>query len=528
MAHAVHVPAWKKLGLKLKYANDIPIDDIPIENTVSSTNVKAIVGEKKRKENGHINDNTTPLRPTKKAKKALVTNVTVNGADSFATSTEAESQDAAISPSPPKRKSVSFTPDTKTKDGESTKELYRAYRAQQEASLGANTSDPKYKALAQTLDGGEAARLKKGKKDKSRTSKKSGTSLSSTDQSHTPGLQYLIQYYADRSAWKFNKNQQTALLKYIFDPGRVPLSYDLALQAYLSGLESTSQRKRLRAIAFEIRKFDDEFLKLGRYPDPEETDKETKQDSVIEVVAMDQAELDRRSAQYNQALEFYKRQLKSQQITSEERQKDMTIVYQANLQRRKRAELVLSAIGESELDSPTNASSATKSVAPSTPSVLATPLTPGINGYHTKEPSIRIELPVRSAKKIRKRKRRTQISDDESSSSSSSSSSSDSDSSDDIANASIKTTKSKKSSRVSNSNSGASSSDDAKSKKAKKYEDVDLLSDKYSEAATNGSTIAEFSDDESDTDEDNLKFEDLGEHGKGKEVIKCEDSDDEL
>ena len=503
MAHAVHVPAWKKLGLKLKYANDIPIEDIPIENTVSSTNIKAIVGEKKRKENGHINDNTTPLRPTKKAKKALVTNVTVNGADSFATSTEVESQDATISPSPPKRKSVSFTPDTKTKDGESTKELYRAYRAQQEATLGASTSDPKYKALAQTLDGGEAARLKKGKKDKSRTSKKSGTSLSSTDQSHTPGLQYLIQYYADRTAWKFNKNQQTALLKYIFDPGRVPLSYDLALQAYLSGLESTSQRKRLRAIAFEIRKFDDEFLKLGRYPDPEETDKETKQDSDMEGVAMDQTELDRRSAQYNQALDFYKRQLKSQQITSEERQKDMAIVYQANLQRRKRAELVLSAIGESEPDSPTNTSSATKSIAtasPSASSVRVTPLNPEINGYHTKEQKATIELPVRSAKKIRKRKRRTQVSDDESSSSSSSPSSSDSDSGVDMVNASIGTTKSKKSSRVSNSNSSASSSDDAKPKKAKKYQDVDLLSDKYSETATNGSTIAEFSGDESDTD----------------------------
>ncbi|MCJ1351651.1 MAG: hypothetical protein MMC33_001635 [Icmadophila ericetorum] len=510
MAHVVHVPAWKKLGLKLKYVKDISIDDIPIENT----NVEESVGEKKRKQNGHIHDNTTPVRPAKKAKKALITNSNTNGTDSFTDSIEADSQDGTVSPSLSKRKSVSFTPDTKTKDGESTKELYRAYRAQQEASLDNNASDANYKAPTQTLDGGETAKLKKGKKDKSRTLKKSGSSSASTDHSHTPGLQYLIQYYADRKAWKFSKYQQTVLLKYIFDPGRVPLSYDLALQAYLSGLESSSQRKRLRDIALEIRKFDEEFLKLGRYI--EDKDKDTKQDSSTDIPAMDQAELDRRSAQYNQALAFYKKQLKSQQITSEERQKDMSIIYQGNLQRRKRAELVLSAVGESEPTTPAGTSSDSKSTA----STHHTSVTE-TKSHGTKSEKSETKLPVRSAKKIRKRKRRTQVSDEESSSSSSSSSSSDSDSDVEMVNGSSTTTQKKKSLRTSKSDSTSnpSGSNGNKAEKARKLNDTDTESDKYSEAATFGSTEAEFSDDGSDGDDD-LTFEDSKQHAKRKEVVR--------
>lgn len=67
-------------------------------------------------------------------------------------------------------------------------------------------------------------------------------------------ISYLQQFHSAREEWHFNKGRQTALLKNIFNVFRVPEEHDDALIAYLMGLQGQAARERLTETANDILK----------------------------------------------------------------------------------------------------------------------------------------------------------------------------------------------------------------------------------------------------------------------------------
>lgn len=69
-------------------------------------------------------------------------------------------------------------------------------------------------------------------------------------------LQYLQQWKTSRDSWKFNKNQQSALIKHAFDSDGIPAADIGAFYEYIRDLKGFV-RTRLRETAMEIRTKDD-------------------------------------------------------------------------------------------------------------------------------------------------------------------------------------------------------------------------------------------------------------------------------
>ncbi|KAL8777203.1 MAG: hypothetical protein Q9194_002698, partial [Teloschistes cf. exilis] len=124
-----HIPAWKRLGLKLKHASEQAA-------TPPKASSPAPAPHKKRKLAGEEKDiptNHASLKPAKKSKKSddraqTATNGTHNS--------EPPAPLAEVAPTKPKahRKSVSFAPEAKTEDGESAKDLYNSWIISQKQS----------------------------------------------------------------------------------------------------------------------------------------------------------------------------------------------------------------------------------------------------------------------------------------------------------------------------------------------------------------------------------------------------------
>lgn len=440
---ARHVPAWKRLGLKLKYAKDAP------DTTATSDTVHDAEPSKKRKFVEREAVEGLELIPrTKKAKKPNVgaRNGSVNGSgqnhdDSAAiNTTEVPSHSSYPTRAPPaktatltKRKSVTFAPEAKTTDGDSTKDLYDRWLETQ--STADASFDPKKVAPAlsihsplpkpktsntprsvseETEDPKTKTKKKKKKKRKSKsttikpnesltssTKTSSNPSAESTNGQPHPALQYLTAYHTCPSTWKFSKNHQTYLLKHLFSLSALPASYSPALRSYLSGLQGRSARQTIREAALKVREEDEmwlsEILANGR-----ETEWEKK----------------RKREEYEAAWKAEKGKL--EEIENAREWEKGKVDFEWRLKKRRRAEEVLRAVGEVE------------TLIPEAPNVSESKAT--MNGNATAEvkqvnDGININGgPKQPARKKRKRKRRTTGVPDDESSSSSSSSSSDSDS----------------------------------------------------------------------------------------------------
>ena len=118
MTSAVHVPAWKKLGLKLKNDEHSPLESNgkrhanlhEVSTTVGRAQVTRLEEPKRLVNGGHMGS------PALKSMKP------VTGSDRSPLTSES-------SPNSRKRKSVSFTPETKTSDGKGFKHLYDQFLA---------------------------------------------------------------------------------------------------------------------------------------------------------------------------------------------------------------------------------------------------------------------------------------------------------------------------------------------------------------------------------------------------------------
>ncbi|RAL01669.1 N-terminal nucleophile aminohydrolase [Aspergillus ibericus CBS 121593] len=228
-----HIPAWKKMGLKLKYAKD------------TSGEVESGKGE--GKENVSVEGKDLEKKQRKSKKRRL------EEEDDDEVKNKGGKGDGEAAKKK-KKKRVSFSAGVKEYDGSEDEEVPEAEPVKddddkavvEEGAGDDNEGDDEGEK--------EKKKKKKEKKKKNKDKKKDGSTedASATPKIHeTPILSYLSLYHKHRSAWKFQKNRETHLFKHVLSLEQVPAQYNAALLAYLRGLKSEGAKLRLRQIAEE-------------------------------------------------------------------------------------------------------------------------------------------------------------------------------------------------------------------------------------------------------------------------------------
>ena len=415
MAVAVYVPAWKRLGLKLKYAKDTA-DSMGLDD-VGSTN-----GQKRKEPSVPGGQEVEALekstRPNKKVKVATPPQDSIESADPSSTRSTHREGSPLVATTPTKRqKSVSFTPETKKADGDSIKKLYQKWLSQpgQKPDF-AESHDyaSKLDVVGERVEPSDTSGAKKLK----RVTNSKFTSLSNPNPEInnknatppsslyiSPFLQYLNEFRDSREQWKFNKSKQNQLLKHVFDVKMIPPSYNSAIGGYVKGLQGEAVCARIREAARKACQADDEVgfeLPVKRPLNSGKSESKKRKAAEVEATEGDLAEYTRRAQDYKIALARVQAQLKEGIINAQERDYQVSPAFTDRLLSRQRAELLLWAVG-------------------ATPQPLGR-----LNGVRQEPYHIEITTETRPgaapgadgqpAKKVRKRKRRTNVPDDDTSS----------------------------------------------------------------------------------------------------------------
>jgi hypothetical protein len=277
-----HVPAWKKIGLKLKYAKETA-DDAPV-STVPDTNGQSHAGAKRSREEDEQEDDTTAKRNKQSTREIR---------------TESPAPRSILSGSqsptktPANKKAVSFSAETKAEDGETGQNYFKAWAAGQphtppkpsteivvpesaekpspikpqespagtEAKAKASKRDKKAdRAAAQTqnldvegMPSLQERRESKAAKKAAKQERKAQSQVQQPVSAPTSAyVEYLHQFHHDKTNWKFNKSKENHLLKSIWSMYRVPASYTDALVSYVAGLQGAGARTRLVEGADEV------------------------------------------------------------------------------------------------------------------------------------------------------------------------------------------------------------------------------------------------------------------------------------
>ena len=359
-----HIPAWKKIGLKLKYAKEEPED--------SDRSETGFVNGTKRKTptEGEFTAEATPTdSPTKKPKRSKShkkdDSEPVNRESIITTNASTqELPQPTIEVTPiGKRKSVAFTPETKTEDGDSVNQLYKTWYSSQLAndpsfdpssvspalriitppsithqisSTSTITKSPPSPSSLLSDSKPKPKKPKQKKKVKSNSSPSSQITLPSL--SH-PALSYLNTHHTSPSTWKFSKPHQNYLLKHLFSFTKIPHTYDPALLSYLHGLQGTSARSRIRKQALDIRSEDEEWLNT------EPTERQKMDNETYEQCH------ERKKRDYEAAVKRVKKMLKAKEDAREEREWELSgekEEWEERVRKRRRAEVALWGVGEEE------------------------------------------------------------------------------------------------------------------------------------------------------------------------------------
>lgn len=410
-----HVPAWKRLGLKLKFAKEESEDAQPSQDgTINRKKRKAPAEEegvvehapmeksakkarmskpraeeagevvngngshhgprdehrtrkKVKKSKGEVNEFAEAVsgdesmkelanyeKRSNKSKKSTVkaddSTVSTND-DSGSTHEQESSPPPALKTTPAsKGKSVSFTPDTKTRDGDSVKGLYKNWIAKQTAidpSFDLSTVSPVLRSIVPSnvasLESPSPASepsskktAKSAKKPKTRLPK---TSLGPGPSRFDPVLTYLTTHHTSPQVWKFSKPHQNQILKHLFSLTHIPPSYDSALFSYIRGLKGTSARSRIRKEALTTIEEDEKWL-ASEPSGSERMENETFPQCNA-----------RRRRDYEAAVARIKRTLREKEEKREERDWELLgekEEWEERVRKRRRAEIVLWNVGEEE------------------------------------------------------------------------------------------------------------------------------------------------------------------------------------
>jgi hypothetical protein len=213
-------------------------------------------------------DTSEDALPSKKAKKSRL---------------EASSANNPITPTLVRKKSVTFTPETKIEDGDSIKQLFNSWVIEQKSQdpsfeLKASTpvfNTPEPSQIEEQIDPSlpekerRVKRVKNPKEKKSNQSKDTGLPQQSKSAkpskivkplkpSSRPFLSYLRQYSEDKPNWKFNKNHQNHIIKNIFDINVIPSDHAHFIYEYVRGLQG-GVRTRLRDTALSVKDMEEDY-----------------------------------------------------------------------------------------------------------------------------------------------------------------------------------------------------------------------------------------------------------------------------
>jgi hypothetical protein len=288
-----------------------------------------------------------------------------------------------------RRKSVTFTPDTKRVDGHSAQSLFKTWVAEQrgadDGSAVAEVVQPASSASEETVK--EEKTSKKRQKEQQSKAVEINSTIELPQKESVPATPapkgkkkdpalynaYVTQYHTDRDNWKFNKAKQNDVIDNAASIFRIPDENSEALLAYVQSLKGAGAISLLTSkCEAALKELDQEDIKAQAMDDPKE-----------------------RQAMHDEALQT--------RIAQEQKRRKVEGDMEALSQhphgdnfirrlRRKRAEALLTALGR-------------------TTPILPATQTNGIN------PLLQNLAPKRDSKK---RKRRGDISSDESSSDSSS------------------------------------------------------------------------------------------------------------
>lgn len=310
------VPAWKKLGLKLKFANEHT--DQPTQPDDSSpANRKRLRDEDSRQfPDAKAIEHVLRKQPRLDSAKPQPTKSNVTDVKVLFPSLKRDSNGI--------RKSVSFTSDTKVEDGDSAKSLIADWEAQYDQPfLSANLSQ--HAEPSKKVHQEKVPKLRKSK-------------ASPAPKKPHAALEYLTQFCQSKQTWKFNKNKEIWLLKHLFSIGDIPSNYDTSLSQYLQGLRSATTRSRIQQEAEEI-------VQVDREQQVEYTlliDSEDGANKIKEVPA-EMEDPERRRVYFEDSIRRYKRKLEHHH--DEVVEEELSWISPERLAKRRRAEITLWAIG---------------------------------------------------------------------------------------------------------------------------------------------------------------------------------------
>nr|KAK5446072.1 hypothetical protein LTR18_003991 [Exophiala xenobiotica] len=215
------IPAWKRLGLKLKYADEVfePTGNLNGDGGVI-TSPKS-VKPNSRKEAHQVSD-----EPPRKKRKASTGSDEV-GQARLTNGTDTSNGKPSEVDKKKLKKRVSFSADVKP-----------------------DTEMPGTTPVEAEDSPAEVPATKRKKEKK----KKKGRAASDAQQPSNPALEYLSQYHTARSTWKFNKNREIWILKHALSEADIPKSYDVALARYVHGLKGAGARDRLKTACVDMLK----------------------------------------------------------------------------------------------------------------------------------------------------------------------------------------------------------------------------------------------------------------------------------
>ncbi|KAL8403446.1 hypothetical protein RB594_008633 [Gaeumannomyces avenae] len=239
---AQSVPAWKRLGLKLKGAGDTP-------STPSAKPAATISGA-----GSTTGPRDSPSWGNKRKEYP-------SPSSQFGNSKRPRTDFNQAAQTPGRRKSVTFADGTKGSDLDPS--------ATKTPSKPPGAADDKQQ--------------KKPKKPKTRKSAKKPEQNYKPDHLQPQLSQYLRDWHTARDTWKFRKNIQTLVIKYAFDPALLPAADFPIFRKYAIGLQGAS-RDWLRTSAADIRKRDLEQRGTAGFP-AGTTDADGKQERYEELVA---------------------------------------------------------------------------------------------------------------------------------------------------------------------------------------------------------------------------------------------------
>ncbi|KAK3307874.1 uncharacterized protein B0T15DRAFT_87451 [Chaetomium strumarium] len=329
-----------------------------------------------------------------------------------------------------------------------------------------------------TKDNTKAKTSEPSKKKAKKKKTKQTTDTPKSDFSLEPSLNYLRQWHTAREAWKFNKNHQTLLIKYVFDEGKIPSSDISIFYEYIRDLKG-SVRTRLRETAAEIKKKDMEAGQ-GAFP-ASVKDRESKQREYEETISRFLKDLQQYQKQHNgsttnangkRALDEMKYVIRI--ATPEVKQR---------LLKRIRAEVILDELSDSD-ESTTSTTTISASTTTTSSSASSGGQEEATTTATVDRSRPRSDSSQQPAKRRRLRNVRTDIADDDSSSSESelSESESESSSSDD---------ESEDEEMVDAALDGASSSSSSSSSSSESEGEEDSESESDAESESGGSSSSE-------------------------------------